>query len=478
MIKDICIVGGGTAGLISALILKNRFTHLNIKIVKSDKIGIIGVGEGSTEHWNTFINFCGLNYNEIIKETSATFKYGILFKDWTKQDYFHNVGEIFTVRYGQYLPIYAYSVINNLKPNDYTYMSGCEKNKVFFCERPTHQFHFNTFKLNEYLLKKCEQINIEIIEDEIDDVVLKKNKIDHLVSKNRKYHSDFFIDSTGFKRLLISKLGASWVSYKDYLPMNEAIAFPTQDTEEYPPYTLAKAMKAGWMWRIPTQGRWGNGYVFNNNYINANQAKEECEKYLKQKIKIGKNIKFEAGTLDKVWAGNCVAVGLSSSFVEPLEASSIGVTIQQIFMLMHHIINYNEENIKKYNDDYENIIENVRDFIVLHYLVNKKDSPFWKNLKLKIPNSLKNKLNIWKDRLPQRDDFRGSYNLFYEANWSIILKELGLVNKKSITKEFKMLNENLQKHTKKVTEENIDMLKTSSNWIDHKNFLETLARAR
>jgi tryptophan halogenase len=147
-------------------------------------------------------------------------------------------------------------------------------------------------------------------------------------------------------------------------------------------------------------------------------------------------------------------------------------------MLMHHIINYNEENIKKYNDDYENIIENVRDFIVLHYLVNKKDSPFWKNLKLKIPNSLKNKLNIWKDRLPQRDDFRGSYNLFYEANWSIILKELGLVNKKSITKEFKMLNDNLQRHTKKVTEENINMLKTSSNWIDHKNYLEALARAR
>ena len=179
MIKDICIVGGGTAGLISALILKNRFTHLNIKIVKSDKIGIIGVGEGSTEHWNTFINFCGLNYNEIIKETSATFKYGILFKDWTKQDYFHNVGDIFTVRYGQYLPIYAYSVINNLKPNDYTYMSGCEKNKVFFCERPTHQFHFNTFKLNEYLLKKCKEINVELIEDEIEDVVLKNNKINY-----------------------------------------------------------------------------------------------------------------------------------------------------------------------------------------------------------------------------------------------------------------------------------------------------------
>ena len=129
MIKDICIVGGGTAGLISALILKNRFTHLNVKIVKSDKIGIIGVGEGSTEHWTSFMDFCELNYNEIIKETSATFKYGILFKDWTKQDYFHNVGDLFTVRYGHYLPIYAYSVINNLSPTIIRTCLGVKKIK-------------------------------------------------------------------------------------------------------------------------------------------------------------------------------------------------------------------------------------------------------------------------------------------------------------------------------------------------------------
>ena len=165
----------------------------------------------------------------------------------------------------------------------------------------------------------------------------------------KKYQSDFYIDCTGFKKLLISKLGAKWVSYKKYLPMNEAIAFATKDTKEYPPYTLANAMKAGWMWRIPTQGRWGNGYVFNNKYINAKEAQKECEKYLGHSIKVAKNIKFEAGVLDKVWIGNCVAIGLSSSFIEPLEASSIGISIQQSFLLMHLITNYYKNDIDLYN---------------------------------------------------------------------------------------------------------------------------------
>ena len=164
---------------------------------------------------------------------------------------------------------------------------------------PTNQFNFNTFKLNEWLLKKCVERGIEIVDDDIEDIVVKDNKIIKLKGK-QEHVADFFVDCTGFKRLLISKLGAKWKSYKKYLPMNEAIAFPTEDTLEYTPYTTAKAMSSGWMWRIPTNGRWGNGYVFNNKYINADQAKQECEDYLGQKIKIGKNIKFESGNTERV----------------------------------------------------------------------------------------------------------------------------------------------------------------------------------
>tara|TARA_R100001530_G_scaffold134212_2_gene108664 strand:- start:830 stop:2266 length:1437 start_codon:yes stop_codon:yes gene_type:complete len=476
MIKDISIVGGGTSGLIAALILKNRFNNLKIQIIKSDKIGIIGVGEGSTEHWQSFMDFCQIDYLQLLKETGATFKYGVLFDNWTEKKYFHHIVSPMSFLYGQYLSVFSYAIANNYSPKEYTYLDGCLNNRVMFINQPTNQYHFNTFKLNKFLLKKCREKNINIIEDEINEVILKDNKIKKLIGNKKEYTSDFFIDSTGFKKLLISKLGAKWISYKEHLPLNEAIAFPTDDTSTYTPYTLARAMKAGWMWRIPTQGRWGNGYVFNNKYINAEQAKQECENYLGHNITIAKNIKFEAGSLDKTWIENCVAIGLSSSFVEPLEATSIGMSIQQTFLLMHLLPNYNLKNIEKYNLAFKEMIENVRDFIVLHYLVNKKDSKFWRDLKLNIPSSLKHKLKIWKNRLPIRDDFLGSYNLFYEANWTLILKELGFINKDTITKEFNFLSEHLQLNSQKLFDEHLAEIKPRKAWIDHKKYLGALVK--
>jgi hypothetical protein len=251
------------------------------------------------------------------------------------------------------------------------------------------QYHFNAFKLNAFLLKKCKLNNIKIIDDEIKKVNVKNNIINSIEGQKKKYKFDFYIDCSGFKKILISKLGTKWISYSKHLPMNEAIAFPTPDTDEYPPYTLSRAMSAGWLWRAPTNGRWGNGYVFNNRYIDAKQAQKECEDYLGYKIDIFKNIKFEAGTLDKSWEGNCAAIGLSSSFVEPLEASSLGTTINQIFLLTHLLPNYTKEDVDLYNKKFKKIVENIRDFIVMHYLVKKKDSKFWKELKLVLPETLK-----------------------------------------------------------------------------------------
>ena len=285
-VKKILIVGGGTAGLISALILQKRFEKIKIHLVKSNKIGIIGVGEGSTEHFGEFINFTGITPKMLIKETDATLKYGVVFENWMKESYFHNVTKgISSLVFGQYLSGYAHSIINNFKPKKYT-NGFCLDNMVLSNPFP-NQYHFNTFKLNDFLIERCKLAGVKIFEDEIKDVIVKDGKINYLKGEKKKYKYDFYIDSTGFKKLLISKLGAKWNSYKDYLPMNEAIAFPTKDTEEYAPYTLSRAMKAGWMWRIPTYGRWGNGYVFNNNYINKDEAQKECEKYLGHKIKIG-----------------------------------------------------------------------------------------------------------------------------------------------------------------------------------------------
>jgi len=286
--KTISIVGGGTAGYISALILNKFFSNLKIQIIKSDKIGIIGVGEGSTEHWKAFMDRVDISFKELIKECDATLKGGILFKDWTEKDYFHNVTDLYLYKDAQVLIAYLKLISENSetsKLNNLNFLKNeIDKNSISKNYCPVNQFHFNTFKLNIFLNNKCIERGIEIIDDEVLDVQLnEKGEISNLKGNKSNYHSDFFIDCTGFKRLIISKLGAKWQSYKKYLKMNEAIAFPTNDTEEYNVYTIAKAMNYGWSWNIPTYGRWGNGYIFDSNYINAEQAKEEMEKTIGKK---------------------------------------------------------------------------------------------------------------------------------------------------------------------------------------------------
>ena len=469
----ICVVGAGTAGLIAALTFKNRFENFNIQIIKSDKIGIIGVGEGTTEHWQQFCTYNKISMEELVRETDATFKYGIMFKDWKKQPYFHSIlDNISTIKLGQYKAGYAYCINNNLKSKEYT-NSCCWDNKIATNSLP-HQFHFNTLKLNKFLLKKCRERSIKIIEDKITKINLKGKNIDSIQSSLKKYKYDFYIDCTGFKKLLISKLGAKWLSYKKYLPMNEAIAFATEDTEEYPPFTMSNAMKAGWMWRIPTRGRWGNGYVFNNKYINASEAQKECEKYLGHSIKVAKNITFEAGVLDKTWIGNCVAIGLSSSFIEPLEASSIGISIQQSFLLMHLITNYSANDIDLYNKKFTNIVENTRDFVLLHYLCGKKGSAFWDEFKPNLPDSLAKNLKTWKHRLPLAEDFKGSYLLFNSENFIVILKELNLLNKTNIKKEFNNLSNDHKNEVLQLIKIALENNNNENKHYSHKLFLKNL----
>ena len=426
-VKSITIVGGGTAGLISALILQYKFSqNISFKVVCSSKIGIIGVGEGSTEHWEDFLKFVRIEPYDVIRKCGATLKSGIYFENWSDNDYFHNVSIPYDTTWGQERINYVKLISEQKNPLElfqkYFLLNKVNSNHLNNQTTPTRQFHFNTQLLNDFLVKTCKERGIEIIDDDIEDVLLNdKGEIDKLKGVKSDYKSDFYIDCTGFKRLLISKLGAKWQSYKEYLPMNEAIAFPTKDTDEYPPYVTARAMKAGWMWRTPVRGRWGNGYVFDYRYINAEEAQKECEEYLGHKIKIASNIKFDAGSSDKPWQGNCIALGLSSSFVEPLEATSIGFGINQCFLFIHMLLNYDQHIIDDYNEDFQYLIENVRDYVIIHYMVDKKDSPFWKELKLNLPDSLKKNLAIWKNRLPMQIDFKSKYCLFYPNNYSLIL---------------------------------------------------------
>jgi flavin-dependent dehydrogenase len=476
--KNIIIVGGGTAGYVSALILKTRFKDINIKIIKSNKIGIIGVGEGSTEHWKEFLRFVGINEYNLIKKTDATLKCGIMFKGWSEKDYLHSVlDELTHLKFGQTLLGYQKLIslkCDQKKLNNPLFWDN--KVAIKFLENnivPANQYHFNTFKLNEFLEKESKLRLIKIVDDEILNVEIKNNNIIKLKGEKSEYVADLFIDCTGFKKLLISKLGAKWQSYKKYLKMKEAIAFPTEDTEEYNIYTVAQAMNYGWMFQIPTYGRQGNGYIFDSDYINADQAKEEVEKFLNKKIEVGKHIKFDPGCLDKVWINNCVAIGLSANFVEPLEATSIGTSIQQVFLLMHYLPKYNQENINFYNNQIDKIMTNIRDFIILHYITDKKNTEFWKNLKkIEIPDSLKINLEKWKTRLPIREDFMDSnYLLFFEYNWIHILYGLNLINENVLKESIKLFPNDWLNHV----DQKLDLIsKYDIENLGHKEYLNII----
>lgn len=436
----ICVVGGGTAGFIAATILK-RFLNADVSVIYSSKAGIVGVGEGSTEHFSEYMNFLGIRQYDLIKESDATFKLGILFDGWTKDSYMHHVGSPYSNKVAQYSNVYAHQIINDgtLVP-DPLYNNRVDK---WFLNREeyafTNQYHFNTYKLNSYLHKLSESMTMKVIDDEIIDVKIKEcGNIESVVGQKNTYNADIFIDATGFKKLLIGKMGARWKSFKDYLKMKSAVVFPTPENEEYNLYTTAKAMDYGWAFSLPVWGRNGNGYIFDSDYISMDQAKKEVIRVFGD-VEFKKEFNFDAGYLENPWIKNCIAVGLSSSFVEPLEATSIGTSIQQSFLLMHKLANYSKKDIEQYNNSFTSIMENIRDFIFLHYMVKKNSTNFWKDVsRISPPDSLQEKLELWKNRLPIHEDFSGSsdYILFSDLNYSVVMHGLGMFNKQQISKDF------------------------------------------
>lgn len=479
----ILVVGGGTAGLMSSMMLKTRFPKYQIDMVCSKKIGIIGVGEGSTEHWTDFAEYVGIDTQEMIKATDATFKVGILFKDWGVPDYMHSIQDGYNLQLGnQYPYIFGNIIQDNSHSNEMSSKSFWD-NKInkFYVENrqiPVSQYHFNTFKLNEFLTEQTLEKGVNIINDEITDVNLSQDGgIESVASADTVYNYDFYIDCTGFKKMLISKLGAEWKSHSEYLATNSAVVFQTPDTDEYNMWSLSQAMKCGWMFRTPTYGRWGNGYIYDSSLLTPDEAIEEVEEVLGFKITVGKHLKFDPGALDRSWIKNCCAVGLSSSFIEPLEASSIGASIQQMFMLIHSLSNYNETSIKKYNKSFRSLVENIRDFIVLHFVCPREDTEFWKKVKdIELPNSLQEKLDIWKDRLPTEVDFDTDTNfiLFKALHFVMVLHGLELFDLEKIKQEYNTLGDDIKQNANDIREHLIQESDQCQEFLSHKEFLNLL----
>lgn len=478
-VNSVLVVGGGTAGLISAIILKQKL-DIRVDVVHSKNIGIIGVGEGSTEHWKEFMEYAGIDQYSLIKETDATYKSGIMFQNWNNEDYLHCVAGPLDSKTAQYHHVYAKQIAENQSVfNPVTFWKS-RIDKRFFNNSnsfPANQFHFNTHKLNDFLIRKAKSIGVTVFEDEIKDILLDEHGfINSLIGEKNNYQYDFYIDSTGFKRLLINKLDGKWRSFKRYLKMKSAITFQTEDEDEYNFWTVAKAMDYGWLFRIPVWGRYGNGYIFDSDYISADSAHQEVEKLFNKKIQINKQFNFDPGCLEECWIKNCCAIGVSANFVEPLEASSIGTSIQQSFLLMHRLARYDEHVIKNYNKSVNDIMENIRDFICLHYITKKENTNFWKDLQsIDIPDSLQTNLEIWKNKLPIREDFSNlsNYILFTESNFILVMQGLNLFNVESIKKEYNSLSRSIKENANYIVDNHV-YLDRQLDTLSHKKFIDLI----
>jgi tryptophan halogenase len=443
---SIGVVGSGTAGLISAIMLRRAFPQSEIFIVSSSKMGIIGVGEGSTEHWREFMRICEIPLNEMLISTEATHKYGIRFENWNTEisDYYHSIsGEDDLWSFSSY-PTYMGFLDKGKLLTHQTCSVGMFSNKIrrLGLHENTNQFHFDTFKLNQYFSQICFERMIKMIDGEVVDINLNSNNgnIDSIKLQNDTIlQADFWIDASGFSRVLMKSLNNNdWFSFKDYLLCDSAIAFPTDSdpSGEIKPYTRARAASSGWMWEIPTQTRRGNGYVFSSSFLDEEKALHEAQKMTGYKINKHRLINFDAGYLKKPWVKNCCAVGLSSSFVEPLEATSIGSTIQQIKWLVPSLAAYTPQSQHlqtRYNDDMQKMLDNILDMIRLHYISDRDDTDFWKQMsQMPIPEGLKNLLDLWSERPPNRNDVPfNNGQLFTATHFFFVAQGQNVLNRNS-----------------------------------------------
>lgn len=471
MIKNLIILGGGNAGLMVALYLRASLPHLKITVIKSTKIGTIGVGEGSTEHWDIFSRATNIPNIEIIAEAGATLKAGIKFVNWHGDgtSYFHSLPEYMSsVDSYTGIPYTLMKLIaDGTKPGDLHWqlaMDGLHPEPLadnFF------QFHFDSEKLNNLFLKKCSERKIDVIEGEIVDAILDNDGfVESIIDTNgQKYSADFFVDSSGFRRIISSKLGSEWVDWSEYLPMNSAIAFPTPYEEKIPPYTLAKALSSGWRWRSPVQDRFGNGYVFSDAFISEEKALEEIQKEFSNPIQIGRKVKFVSGKINKVWIKNCVSIGLSSSFVEPLEASSISTTVQQSRILAGALPTWERNDnftIKEYNKVFDDMMLNILDFIQLHYFTERQDSEFWRWCKnnLKMTEFNQEHLDIFKKNFISQSALpMDNYNIYDILNWIQVMHGLRMFDAEKIKERYNLMFS----HLSDLTINQIDRLPTLEN---------------
>lgn len=438
----IVIVGGGTAGWLAALVIsKTQPKDHFVTVVESSKIGIIGAGEGSTGTLTNIIQNITGNYDcdekDFIESCDVTPKLGIEHKNWTGDgtSYFGPIDGPWTCDSPvDYLFMHT---LANLDKSKWHLNSEdgflIEENKdTLSLKNGPQAYHFDAHKVGKYFKKVCgekvKHIDAEVIDSTLDEQGFLKTLT---LNTGEIIQGDFFLDATGFSRLLMKKLNVGWHSYRNHLPVDRAMPFllPYDSNEIIRPVTTAWAQQSGWMWMIPTLNRKGCGYVFSSEFISEDQAHHEVEQTLGRKIDPIKFIKFDSGRSEVLWKKNVMCIGLSAAFAEPLEATSIHTTIVQLenfaqfFLKKSKSETCDEKNIDLYNEKHIFMYDLIKDFLVLHYQGGRTDSEFWRYISSgkTITDHVSDIIEVCKHRVPTNFLFPGIAGSAGWPLWSYIL---------------------------------------------------------
>ena len=482
--KNIVIMGGGTSGWVAALYFLNKNKELNlnlkIKLVSSNDIGPIGVGEGTTPIFFDFIeNICKIDKKEFLKETKGSFKYGIKFNNWNfdNQHYYHlfitstlyeNLNKDLDYDFVQYAVNEELNIAQ--KKLQKKVIGSCfdllENNKIALKINNGHAYHFSANLIISFLRKKCLEFKqFQHIQETIEDISYnQENFIQSITTqKNQKIMGDFFINCLGFKSIEILNSNYFNIKYWDnYILNNSAFAIQVKNsvTEIIEPYTTSTAQEYGWSWKIPQYEKTGYGYVYSSDFIeDENKIYDDLKKTYKIKEKdIFKTrvVKSKPYYNLKQLYKNCLSLGLASGFVEPLEATSIHMTLlglQDFFELVENQIELNEKYTNIFNIKLEKNWENVFKFIIFHYFTNNPLNDYWKHYK----NIQESKIFDFYEKYQRNDNVFSKFS-YFSISLGMKMKDFYY----SFSRE-KYLKENIHDYLK--LETNID---TTSLYLHNK----------
>lgn len=394
----IFILGGGTAGWLTALFLNKTYPSFKIELIESEEIGVLGAGESTTMPFFETLNYIGIDHKEFVRETKSTCKSVVRFDNWhSNDDYFVSPmypwdSRISAEGYGgNTTEFFIYCLANgiDIKSKGYSKIALQNKSPFALVDGEISQIGSYTYQINAKLTAayfrkiavsrgivrhegKVTKINgrypIQSIEDD----------------KGNTHEFDFVFDCSGFARLIVGKhYQTKWIDYTKHLTVDSAIPFFLDMDKEIPPYSQATAMDYGWMFKVPTQERYGSGYVFDSSKISAEDAKREVELKLGHEVSLVNNFKFKAGIYESNWIDNCISLGLAGGFLEPMSATNIGGMIFQLNFIQKYIKDfaYNNDDILEFNKYSKHISEGFLSLVYSHYLNPIRDNTFWNHYK-------------------------------------------------------------------------------------------------